>query len=62
MTNYKKVLVLFILILIWCLTTIFAVIDNLLSLKSWFDIYIVVCPFVALIGISILTFLEHKNK
>lgn len=62
MTEFKKLLVLFSLILIWCSATIFAVIDNQLFLKSWFDVYIVICPFVALIGILILTFLEYKNK
>lgn len=62
MTNFKRLLVLFSLTLIWCFATLFAVIDNLLSLKSWFDIYIVICPFIALIGISILTFFEHKSK
>lgn len=62
MSESKKVLILFVLILIWCLATIFAVTDNLLSLKSCFDIYIIVCPFIALIGVSILISLEHKNK
>jgi hypothetical protein len=62
MTEYKRLLVLFSLILIWCFATLFAVTDNLLSLKSWFDIYIVICPFIALTGILILMLFEHKNK
>lgn len=63
MKNSTRLLVVFLLTLVWCGATLYATNTlEILPFSDFFEKYLVLTPFIVLLGILVIWALERKSK